>query len=162
MSRTKITQICSLEGCERPHRSSGLCQYHYNKKRIEEKPERAKAGLRGHPFYQLWFERKQCKLLFERWLKFENFIWDIGAKPEGEFFLVRKNGDQLFGPNNFKWIEHLRRKLNETNKEWWSRKLEHRKLANPNLYSDRNLKRQYGLTREEYEQKLKEQNYVCA
>lgn len=72
------------------------------------------------------------------------------------------NDKAPFGPDNFKWTERLRRKLNETNYEWWARKLEARKQNNPNLYSDRNLKRKFGLTREWYEQKLKDQNFKCA
>src|SRR6266566_1583231 len=119
MSRTKITQICSIENCERPHRSLGLCRYHYNKKRLEENPSKARVGVIGNPFYHLWRERKQCGILCKRWLEFENFLWDIlvkGGKPEGEFFLTRMNGNEPFGPDNFKWVEHLRRKLNESNK----------------------------------------------
>lgn len=163
MPRKKIIGFCTIEGCERPLKTTtGLCHYHYNKKRLEEKPERARAGLRGHPFYQLWFERKQLKLLCWEWSHFPYFIEGISPKPDGEFFLVRIRESEPFGPTNFKWVEHLRRKPNETNSEWWSRKLEARKSANINLESDRNIKRKYGLTRVEYDEKLKNQNYVCA
>lgn len=129
---------------------------------MEENPSKKFAGVRGHHLYHLWFERKQNKILCYRWLDFNNFIWDIGQKPEGEFFLVRLDGNKPFGPDNFKWVEHLRRKPNETTYEWNARKLEARKQANPNLDSDRNIRRKYGLTREQYDEKLKQQNYVCA
>lgn len=163
MPRKKIIAPCSIEGCERPHKTMSLCQYHYNKKRLEENPKKAFTGVRGHPFYMLWFERKQCKQLCWEWLlDFKKFVQDISPKPDGEFFLTKIDGAQPYGPDNFKWLEHLRRKPNETNKEWWARKLEARKIINPNLESDRNIKRKYGLTREDYEEKLKSQNYVCA
>lgn len=77
MPRIKIVGYCSIEGCERPIKNQGICQYHYNKKRLEENPSKAKAGLRGHKLYHLWFERKQSNIVCERWLDFNNFIWDI-------------------------------------------------------------------------------------
>lgn len=161
MPRRKIIGWCSIEGCQRPLKSLGLCQYHYNKKRLEEKPDRAKAGLRGHPFYHLWFERKQNGILCESWLDFEEFIKGVSPKPEGEFFLVRLT-NKPFGPDNFKWEEHLRRRPDEGLSEWWARKRASRIAANPSLESDRNIKRKFGLTRDCYNKKLEEQNFVCA
>lgn len=97
----------------------------------------------------------------ERWQVFDNFVNDISPKPEGNYFLVRlKEG--LFGPDNFKWREHLKRKEGETQKDWWTRKRASRIEANPSMESDRNIKRVYGLTREQYNEKLKSQNFVCA
>lgn len=162
MPRKRNIGFCKIDGCERPLKTFEYCQYHYNKKRLAEKPERARAGLRGHPFYHLWFERKQNGLLCDKWLDFKLFVWDIGNKPEGEFFLVRTDANRPFGPDNFKWVEHLRRKPDENNSDWNARKLEARKQTYPNLDSDRNIKRQYGLSRAEYDEKLKHQNYVCA
>lgn len=161
MSRKRIIGRCAIEGCQRPLKSKGLCQYHYVKKRLEEKPERAKAGVNGHPFYHLWFERKKNGVLCEEWLDFKTFAEGISPKPEGEFFLVRPN-EGLFSPINFKWEEHLRKRPDESRSEWWARKLANRLLVNPSLESDRNIKRQYGLTREQYNEKLKYQNFVCA
>jgi hypothetical protein len=163
MPRKKLIGFCTIEGCERPLKTTtGLCQYHYNKKRLEENPKKAFAGVRGHPLYMIWWERKQNNLLCWEWTCFEYFVEGVGQRPEGEFFLMRIRDSEPFGPNNFKWVEHLRRKPNETNSEWWARKLEARKKSYPNLYSDRNIKRKYGLTREHYEEKLKSQNYLCA
>lgn len=161
MGRKRLIEWCTIEGCERPAKSLSLCHYHYNKKRLEENPNRAKAGLRGHPFYHLWFERKTNSILCEAWLDFEIFIKDIGEKPEGEFFLVRIRNEP-FGPTNFKWEEHLRRKKDESAKDWNARKRTSRIKNNPGLESDRNIKRVFGLTRENYNEKLKNQNFVCA
>src|SRR5882762_10522242 len=145
MPRKKTIGFCPIEGCERPLKGTKLCQYHYNKRRLKENPKKAFAGIRGHPFYHLWFERKQCEILCWDWaLDFKKFVSDIGIKPDGEFFLNRKYGDKPYGPDNFKWTEQLRRKRDESTKEWNSRKLEARKQANPNLESDRNIKRRFG------------------
>ena len=70
--------------------------------------------------------------------------------------------DGLFGPDNFKWQEHLRKRDDESFREWWARKRAKRIELNPTLESDRNIKRKYGLTRKDYEEKLKNQNFVCA
>lgn len=32
MGRPKIYETCTFEGCERPHRSRGLCRTHYSQK----------------------------------------------------------------------------------------------------------------------------------
>lgn len=153
---------CTIEGCNEKVKGHGLCSNHYQLWRRNGRAEKLKKEKRNHPFYSLWFERKQNDILCEAWSDFTIFVKDISPKPEGEFFLVRIKENELFGPNNFKWIERLRRKPNESKSEWWARKLEARKQANPNLYSDRNIKRKYGLTRNQYEEKLKNQNYVCA
>jgi len=161
MSRKKIVGWCSVEGCQRPLKNLGLCQFHYLKKWRAENPSKAKGKLRAHPYYHLWYERKQNEQLCDEWLDFEAFILGVGEKPEGEFVLARSK-EGLFGPDNFEWREHLRRRPDEPLKDWWARKLENRKRLNPNLESDRNIKRKFGLTRQDYNAKLEAQNYVCA
>ncbi len=161
MPRKRVVGWCSIEGCERPLKNLGLCQYHYNKKRIEENPRKAYSGLRGHPLYILWWQRKSDNQLCEEWLDFETFVNDVEPKPEGEYFLVRLK-DELFGPNNFLWKEHLRRKPNEELKDWWARKRAARIEVNPNLESDRNIKRKFGINREQYNAKLWQQYNGCA
>lgn len=161
MPRKKIIGWCTVEGCDRPLKTMGLCQYHYNKKRLEEKPERAKAGLRGHPFYSLWFERKQAEQLCDEWLDFSTFIIGISPKPEGNYFLLRKTNG-LFGPDNFEWREHLERKRGESKKDWYARKWAARQAANPGMERARSLKRYYGFTVEQYDAIEKAQNGLCA
>lgn len=34
-----MSKICSVDGCDRPNYAKGFCSYHYNKKRLEAKPE---------------------------------------------------------------------------------------------------------------------------
>lgn len=162
MGRPKIEGACSIEGCQNSLSAKGLCQYHYNKRRLEETPEHAKAGLRGHPLYNLWYERKQLNLLCWEWTHFPYFIEGVSPKPEGEVFLLRLDAARLFGPDNFIWQEHLRRKDNENNKDWWARKRAARILANPSMDRARNYKRFYGITIKEYEEKFKNQNGKCA
>jgi len=39
----------------------------------------------------------------ERWLKFENFIADMGLRPPGRLTLERLDNDKSYGPENCKW-----------------------------------------------------------
>jgi recombination endonuclease VII len=159
--------ICSIEGCNKLVDRKGWCNAHYlkfYKTHPDYKPRdiHFNGEKRSHPFYMLWFERKQGGYLCEEWLDFKTFVKDISPKPEGNFFLLRIDGKKPFGPDNFRWQEHLKRKEGESKKDWWARKRIARIAANPSMERDRNLKRVFGLTREQYGEKLKIQNFVCA
>lgn len=164
---TKAKEFCCVEGCWELVKRKGWCGKHYQKfyKIAPDYQARDKifeGEKRKHPFYMLWFERKQNNLLCEDWLDFQNFIIGIGIKPGKNFLLLQIDGTKPFGPDNFRWQEHLKKKSGENNKEWWARKRAARIFANPSMESDRNIKRKYNLTREQYDEKLKNQNYVCA
>lgn len=115
---------------------------------------------REHEFYSLWWDRKQAKILSDEWLDFWKFVKDISPKPKGNYFLIRLS-EGLFGPNNFKWQEHLKRKEGESKKDWYARKWQSRQNAFPSMERERNFKRKYGITIEEYNKKLEEQNFIC-
>jgi hypothetical protein len=163
MPRKKIEGICSVEGCDKPLKGRLYCRNHYQMNYLYGRTTKLHSGdKRKHPFYILWFERKQNKQLCEEWLNFKVFVDGISPRPEGDYFLLQIDGSKPFGPDNFRWQEHLKRKEGESNKDWWARKRAARIAANPALESDRNLKRKFGLTREQYDEKLRNQNYVCA
>lgn len=153
---------CTVEGCNKKVKGHELCANHYQLWRRNGKAEKLKREKRNHPFYALWFERKQGDYLCEEWLDFTTFVRDISPKPEGDYFLLRIDGTKPFGPNNFRWQEHLKRKEGESKKDWWARKRAARIAANPSMDRARNYKKYFGITIEAYEQKLKQQNYVCA
>lgn len=158
---------CKEPGCTNPIVRKSWCNKHYLKlyKTASDYVARDKdfnGEKRNHPFYMLWFERKQGGYLCEEWLDFKTFVKAISPKPEGNFFLVRLDGSKVFSPANFKWQEHLKKKEGENNKDWWARKREARLAANPSMERDRNIKRRFGLSREDYNKKLEIQNYVCA
>lgn len=156
-------KICSVEGCNKPAKTKGFCRNHYMMQYLYNgRTTKLNSGdKRKHPLYIIWWQRKQDNCLCEAWLDFKVFIKDVEPKPDGNFLLVRLRNEP-FGPDNFKWQEHLKRKEGESNKDWWARKRAARILANPSMESDRNLKRTFNLTREQYNEKLKAQNYVCS
>lgn len=142
----------------------GWCAYHYQKlykSHPNYKPRDGYNDRRQHRLYIIWWQRKKDKELCERWLDFQNFIWDVGTKPEGNFLLVKLKNEP-FGPTNFKWQEHLKRKEGENKKDWYARKREARIAANPSMESDRNIKRVYGINRDRYNEILQNQNNGCA
>lgn len=162
MPKPQNSGPCSVEGCEGINSVRGFCRYHYHRFRRTKAIEKSQFGDRTtHPFYILWWQRKVDGYLSEEWLDFNKFIKDISPKPEGNYFLVRLRNEP-FGPNNFQWQEHLKRKEGENKKEWWDRKRRARLAANPSMESDRNLKRFFNLTREQYNEISASQNNACA
>lgn len=162
MGRPRLHGKCSELTCERQAISKGLCAYHYNIQRIKADPTKANSGLRGHPYYVIWFERKKNNDLVSEWLDFKTFIKDVGVKPEGNYHLVRPDWNKPYGPDNFAWYEKLARMPGETAKQFHARKWQYRRIRNPKEEYNRNLVRNYGITIDDYEEKLKLQNNVCA
>jgi hypothetical protein len=152
---------CTIEGCEEKIKGHGLCSKHYQLWRTTGRTEKLQREKRDSEFYAIWWQRKSDGYLCEEWLDFTKFVKDISPKPEGNYFLVRIHNEP-FGPTNFKWQEHLKRKDGESKKDWWARKRAARIAANPSMESNRNIKRRFGLTRDAYNEKLKNQNHVCA
>ncbi len=156
--------FCKVDGCNNLAKVKGWCSKHYQQfyKHSEDYKPLTGENLRVHPLYIIWWQRKRDDVLSEEWLDFKRFILDVSPKPDGNYFLLRKNGKEPYGPNNFRWQLHLQRQENESNKDWHARKRAARILANPSMESERNLKRKYNLTKEQYNEKLKLQNFVCA
>jgi len=110
-----------------------------------------------HPLYYTWNERKNQNLLCEEWLDFDVFVEDVGVRPEG-CKLKRIVGSEPFGPSNYKWQKYSQKKIGEKTNEYLIR----RRQENPEVYKNAELKKNFGITLEDYNKKLKAQNYVCA
>lgn len=154
--------LCRAEKCNQPAKKMGYCIAHYQKLRrdghLNARPEK-----RSHAYYMLWFERKQNGVLCPQWLEdFWIFVKDIGERPTKNHFLVRLRGDEPFGPTNFQWYEKLRKRPDETTKEWHARKWASRVAAFPNFDRNRKFLANYGITREQYDEMLKSQDGKCA
>lgn len=162
MPKRRIILVCTVEGCDKPCKGQNFCRNHYAMWWKYGRTEKLRKGnKRNHPYYMLWFERKQGGVLGPEWQDFWVFAKDIGEKPGKNYFLMRR-GDEPYGPNNFQWIEHLRKRKDETLKEWWARKWAARMLANPGIERRRMYARKYGMTIEQYEGMVSAQDGKCA
>jgi hypothetical protein len=153
---------CTIEGCELPIKAKGLCIRHYQLKRTTGRTEKLERNKTKHPYYAMWFDRRRSHELCEAWLDLYDFAAGIGEKPGDNFVLVKLNSELEYGPDNFKWLEVLKKDEFETDKEWWARKWKDARQRNPDVEYDRNLQRNYGISLDEYLQKFKNQNGVCA
>jgi|SRR3990167_721246 len=159
----KLThEICLV--CGKQAVAHKLCEKHYRKMRRYGTPEPNTAygkKYRNHPLYERW--RGTGRSVVDRvqeWESFEIFLKDVREPPDLKYRLMRPNETKPYGPNNFKWVEPLLITANwAEDKNGYAR--EFRKIK-PHLTKKVDLRRNYGITFEDYEKKLKEQNGVCA
>jgi hypothetical protein len=152
---------CKVRGCDEWAKKSGYCAAHYQRlhkyKRLDEHKNK-----RTHPYYSLWYERKQAGALCDEWLDFWAFANAIGERSGPNHYLVKLRHEEPFGPTNFEWQEHLRRRNGESAKDWHARKWADRKERLPTWQKDREMRRRYGLDIVGYEALEREQNFRCA
>ena len=138
--------------------NSGYCNSHYQMWNLYGRLEKVYKGDRyKHPFYHMWNERKCDNLLCDEWLDFWTFVKDIGERPEG-CKLRRIDTKKLYDFNNFKWSKDTTRKNGETRNSQQIR----RRKENPEIYKAYELKKNFGITFEQYQELLEKQNFVCA
>lgn len=155
---------CSVEGCEKPAEIKGMCGNHYRSDRVRRMKAEGLNPLgrkQGHPLYRIWWERKDRDGLCEEWLDFDTFVEGVGERPSENHYLVRVIDWEPYGPQNFKWQLFLKREKEEGQSEWWARKWQDRKRRVPDLDIGCHLVRDFGITKERYDEMLEEQGGVC-
>ena len=160
---------CSVVGCDKRARSKGLCQAHYMRLlRNGSTDDRGYGGKTIHPLYITWMGAKRGKRLCDEWLDFETFLAAVGERPGEGWRIYRKDTTKPYGPGNVQWRElvHTIAKY-KTREDLISARNEARKARgkqdhDPIQHRKRMLKRNYGVTVEQYDQMLKAQNGVCA
>lgn len=155
---------CSIESCERMAYAKNMCLPHYQRMRLYGRTDKKYRGdKRSHPLYSIWFERKQRGSLCETWsADFWAFVAAIGDRPSKTHLLRPVRFGEPYGPDNFEWLGALKREPAETRKAFNARKWQNRRERFPDYEADRNRKRKYGVTPENYGRMLEEQAGVCA
>lgn len=93
------------------------------------------------------------------WKSFDDFMVSVGDRPKKERKLVAKDDGRPIGPDNFQWV---RPKFDYQTKEGRSAYLKAHRAENPNVYRDREFRKNFGITLADYQAKLKDQKGVCA
>ncbi len=152
---------CVWEDCNLTATVCGYCRKHYKAARRCGALHLGKYE-RDHPLYAIWWQRRKDGNLGLEWTdNFRQFVIDVGERKDKNHFLVRLR-DEPYGPTNFVWREHLRRKDGEPLKKWYARKWQARKNANPGWDNNRRIQKKYGITREQYNEKFAAQNGLCS
>jgi hypothetical protein len=145
---------CNSDGCKGKYHARGYCAYHYQllwkNKLIETRNE----FMKDHPLYSRWAKMKASKLLCEEWLDFKKFAENVGEKPEGSTKLQRLDDTKLYAQDNFQSSKPLEGdRKNEYYRNYWK---------TSRNYRNQKYVKTYGITLDEYEIMLKEQDYKCA
>ncbi len=156
--------MCLVIGCTREVVAKGLCDTHYRRNKRHGTTEQTRPKDWGsrekHPLYGTWswFKRSYKTGLSEEWLDFWKFLFDIGDRPENSVLKpVDKN--KPLSKTNFMWVKKVLTTKSDGGKNAYHRA--HR-IMNPDSYRNSDLKKSFGITLNEYNQKLKEQYGHCA
>lgn len=155
-------QKCSVEACDAIGIKSGMCAPHYRRFKKYGSPDKVRRVGR-HPEYKNfeWLRRNE-KLCLE-WRDFDTFIAAIGERPSPRHRLERKDQTQRLSAANFYWrAPKLDQKYNLTTPDGRREYQRATRAQNEAYWVGSNLKRYYGLTKEDYAKMVAEHDGVCA
>jgi len=150
---------CKVSGCDRDVFGHGYCQKHYEHWRKYDDPispfgygERT-----NHPSHGAWLQQKRTKEgRVPDWDDFWRFVGDVGEKPRGEYVARRRDSRSPWGPDNFYWHKKI---ASSEDKAAYARKW---RKQNPLSSKGHSLKKQFGITIEDYLQMYEGQDGKCA
>lgn len=161
---------CLIHNCTKPSVSKGLCDTH--RKRVERhgSAEQTRPKDWGqkerHPSYRAWcgLRRYHLRDMPEHWVNdFWSFVSETPAKPNVKSTAQRADKNRPWGADNFYWREPIlspeKRADRKAYMREWSRLA---REANPDYHKSAYLKRNYGITIDQYNHMLSCQNGCCA
>lgn len=160
--RLLLRPLCTVPNCGAHQRNLtlGLCQKHEFRVRkhatVEQQRPPDWGSREAHPMYGVWTYHRRLKPgLCTEWRDdFWLFVNVVGNKPAG-FTLRRKDVKQPLSPDNWFWKETIKSTSSADYQKQWRKNNPERDKAN-------NLKKQYGLTLDDYNKMGEAQQWRCA
>jgi hypothetical protein len=163
-----VKKICSVEGCGKQARTKGLCANHYQtlwrtgsvEGRLPEKyGEKTK-----HPLYTTWIKAFLAGRMGEEWHDFWRFVEEIGPRPtDGKYRIKRLDESAPYSSSNCVWKRvDVSRSAGESEASYQRRRKEGGASKRPPYTYALGLKRNHGMTVEEYEAMVVAQGNLCA
>lgn len=164
--RLKVRNLCEAPGCDAPVAAHGLCVRHAQRVRRHGdvnagRPE-GWGSKRRHPMYDAWRGMSRASRQRggndPRWEDFLEFLKDVGERPTPRARLHRKDESQPYGPGNFEWSLPILDERQSTDKAKYQRAF---RVKRPEFARRQGLKRNYGITLEQYNEMHAAQGGVC-
>ncbi len=161
---------CHVHNCQKPSVSKGLCDTH--RKRVArhgtiEQTRPADWGAKEkHPKYAAWcnLRRYHRDAIPTAWAAdFWAFVADTPDKPDGRVIVQRGDASRPWSADNFYWkepiVSEVKRAEHAAYMREYSRKM---RAVNPDYGKNLFLRRHYGISIDQYNAMLTEQNGCCA
>ena len=165
-----LASKCLIINCGAPEKARGLCRKHYKRWQRHGHTEQTRPAdwgrLQEHPGLRAIWKRLKRVYETEMDLRWRDDFWefqkDIGEKPEGCQF-CRINDLKPWGRENWYWRPSVKTPEKKLKASLYQRSRRQRlKEANPEYFQDADLRKQYGVTLEWFNQTLESQNHGCA
>ena len=163
----RVKNICDVDGCDNPVISFGLCDKHRKRLDRHGHTEQTRASDWGqresHPLYHSWGWIKRESEALGDWSDFAIFVAEVGAKPEGNYRLKRKDVSLDWSKENVHWVlfaeacddpEEERQRQADQYRDW--------RKENPDKERDGYLKNRYGITLDHFNALNEAQEGLCA
>ncbi len=154
----KVRKPCRIDNCDKLSVSHGLCDMH--RKRVERHGHLLSTRGNGwgskekHPLYQSWYWFKRNDRLSQEWHDFWQFVKDVGEKPGNDyrFFIINKNKPVY--KDNYEWEKVTPNQDRLIYAKNW-------REENKAKCKNRELKRRFKITIDDYYDLLEKQKGVC-
>lgn len=158
--------FCQIDDCGKPVVTNGMCDMHRQRLAKTGTTDQSTWGIKTkHPLYHswAWMRRHAAQHPIDpAWDDFVQFAMDVGVRPEGRYKLYRADDRKPFGPGNFVWTLAITQKVpGEDEKTYQARAQRVYRKLRAEAYQEYDLKKLYGLTREQYLEMLHAQNHCC-
>lgn len=163
---------CSVQGCSNIEAAKGWCQKHYMRFQrhghILFTRESDWGSREKHPLYKSWHwlvkRYSASGDLCQEWLDLWKFVECVKERPDGDFFLKRKDDSKPFSPDNWYWQERNRlpKEVRADKTKYMREWVKIKRQTDPDFEFGKSLKRYFGITKEQYFEMHDQQGCVCA